>query len=660
MMKKPEQGRRLRIGRRRGVQRCLLFLLILFFFIHPRVSAAEQVKLFRISDLTGSFNMVYQLTEEKIESIDTVYWDSTRQFIEGGIRLITDGSVYHSNFLTFHVDINVANHRSKNTRFSDASINNSINNAHDIRLNFLQRKRIKLSLFTKSQFYPHDRAFLERFFTTSKSTGLRVIADLKLFPFDLDIYTNRMKSESFDFVERDEETHNINLRMTLWKRSRTHSAFTMRSKKYFERVNDFRYRTLGLVAFLNHGFGGKKRHGLSSTLSYNRIKGNFELEAFNFRTTGSYYFNPRLYLNTTYILGMDRSFDRSYKRHDLTWQLNHRLFESLTSQVLLQGRLEDSTLQKINTLKNQFIFYYTKKIPTGRILVRYINTNEWATYTSRHDISAASREFYFIHSDTVMLTQPGLHTGSIRVTDPQLSYIYIAGIDYQLDVLGTVITITRLPGGAIPRGGNILVYYEYLSYPDFRLKLHAYNIDVELRILKFFSFNYEKRAVNNRVTSDYLVPALENYDRDIYGVKFKTGFLRADYTIERYKSNLSVYKTRNLGLSGHLTLFKRLMLTANVSKMRIEFEDIDFFNNIDNYSFECRFNPVRAISSSLVFRKIDYETPLYLRNRESLLVKFQWVFRRIILDIFYERMLSQTDIYERGRNYFSVILRRTF
>jgi hypothetical protein len=36
------------------------------------------------------------------------------------------------------------------------------------------------------------------------------------------------------------------------------------------------------------------------------------------------------------------------------------------------------------------------------------------------------------------------------------------------------------------------------------------------------------------------------------------------------------------------------------------------------------------------------------------------VFRRIILDIFYEHMLSQTDIYERGRNYFSLILRRTF
>lgn len=660
MMKKiTERGRRLRIERR-NVQRCLLFLLILFFYIHPRVSAAEKVKLFRINDLTGSFNLVYQLTEEKTESIDTVYWDSTRQFIEGGIRLITDGSVYHSSLLTFHVDINIANHRSKNTRFSDASINNSINNSHNIRLNFLQRKKIKLSLYTKSQFYPHDRAFVERFFTTSQSSGLRLDAGLKLFPFELDIYNTRMKSESFDFVERDEETDNINLRMSLWKSSRTKSSFTLRSKNYFESVNDVRYRTLGLLAFLSHGFGGKKKHGLSSSLSYNRIKGNFEVEVFNFRTTSGYYFNPRLDLNTTYILSLDQSFDRSYKRHELTEQLTHRLFESLTSQVLLQGRLESSTLQKINTLKNQFNFYYTKKIPTGRIMVRYINTNEWSKYTSRQDISSTSREFYFTHSDTVMLTQPGLHAGSIRVTDPQLSYVYIADIDYQLDVLGTVITITRLPGGAIPRGGNILVYYEYLSYPDFRLKLHAYNIDVELRILKFFNFNYEKRAVTNTVTSDYLVPDLESYDRDIYGVKFNSRFLKADYTLERYKSNLSVYKTRNLGLSGHLTLFKRLMLTANMSKMRIQFENVDFFNNIDNYSFECRFNFVRAISSSLVFRKIDYETPLYIRNRESLLVKFQWAFRRIILDIFYERMLSQTDIYERGRNYFSVILRRTF
>lgn len=646
--------------KKRNVQRCLLFILILSFYSLPRVWAVEKVKLFRINDLTGSLKLVYQSTEEKIESTDTVHWDSTRRFIEGGIRLITDGSIYHSNLLTFYVDVNVANHRSKNTHFSDASINNSINNSHDIRLNFLQRKKIKLSLYTKSQFYPHDRVFVERFFSTSQSSGLRLSADLKLFPFDLDIYNTRMKSESFDFVERDEETDNINLRMSLWKGPGTQSFFTLRNKKYFESVNDVRYRSLSLLAYLRHGFSGKKKHGLTSTLSYNRIKGNFEMDVFNFRTSGSYYFNPRLDLNTTYILSLDKSFDRSYKRHELTGRLSHRLFDSLTSQVLLQGRLDNSTLQRINTVNNQFIFHYTKKIPTGRILVRYINSNEWSKYTSRQDISSASREFYFTHSDTVILTQPGLHAGSIRVTDPRLSYVYIAGIDYQVDVLGTVITITRLPGGGIPPGGDILVYYEYLSYPDFRLKLHSYIIDVELRILKFFNLNYEKRAVTNTVTSDYLVPALESYDRDIYGVKFNASFLRASYTLERYKSNLSVHKTRHLGVSGHLSLFKRLMLTANVSRMHIQFENIDFFNNIDNYSIECRFNPVRAISSSLVFRKIDYETPLYLRNRESLLVKFQWVFRRIILDIFYEHMLSRTDIYEKGRNYFSVVLRRTF
>jgi hypothetical protein len=156
------------------------------------------------------------------------------------------------------------------------------------------------------------------------------------------------------------------------------------------------------------------------------------------------------------------------------------------------------------------------------------------------------------------------------------------------------------------------------------------------------------------------VPDLESYLWDIYGVKFTAGFLNAHYTFDSYKSNLSGYKSRNWGLSGHLTLFKRLMLTANLSQIRIQFEDIDYFSNMDNYSFECRFNPVRAITSSLVFRKIDYETPVYLRTRESLLVKFQWTFRQIILDIFYEHVLGQTDIYERGRNYFSVILRRTF
>jgi hypothetical protein len=40
--------------------------------------------------------------------------------------------------------------------------------------------------------------------------------------------------------------------------------------------------------------------------------------------------------------------------------------------------------------------------------------------------------------------------------------------------------------------------------------------------------------------------------------------------------------------------------------------------------------------------------------------KFQWQFRKIILDFFYEHILTTTLITERGHDFFSVMIRRTF
>jgi hypothetical protein len=162
------------------------------------------------------------------------------------------------------------------------------------------------------------------------------------------------------------------------------------------------------------------------------------------------------------------------------------------------------------------------------------------------------------------------------------------------------------------------------------------------------------------ITSIYLVPPFENYDRDIYGTQFNSRFLNVDYTFERHDSNLSAYKSTNFRISGHLRLFSRFLLRANLTKSHIDFETVDFFSKFDAYSVESDYNMSNNSAASIIYRKIAYETPIYGRDRESILVKFRWTFRRIILDIYYERILGQTDTYDRRRNYFNLILRRTF
>jgi len=642
------------------IQICFLFFSIFFFYINVQGAADDEPALFRLSDFSGSFNLLYQVIDEKETSLGTVYRDSYRQYLEGGIHLISAGSIYHANLLSFNLDLNIAGHRSKNKLFSDASVNNAINNTYDVHLVFLKEKKINLELYTKSNFTTHDRVFWERYFTTTRSSGVRLYSRLKYLPFELEIYNLSIKSESLSYLERNEKSDNLDFRMPLLGNSRARLLFVLRNKNYSESVYNIYYKSLDMTGSFSYRYGRRGKNILNSTASYNHINGNYDFEVFNFITGNFYYFKSNLYLDTTYKLTVDNSLQRSYKRHDLYSELNHRLFRSLNSEFLLGGRFEDSRYQKIRAIRNQVNFYYKKRIPTGRILFRYSNLNEWSRYSSEEPEANASELLEFSYTDVLMITQPGVKRESIRITDPGFNYVYVEGIDYEIDTLNSVITITRLPGGAIPWGGKILVYYEYLTYPDFRLKLHFYSIDFQLVFLKYFHLIYGKRAVNNAITSIYLVPPFENYDRDIYGAQFNSRYLNVDYTFERYDSNLSVYKSTNFRISGNINPFRRFLLRANLAKSRIDFESVDFFSKFDAYSIESEYYPANNSAVNVIFRKIAYETPIYARDRESILVKFRWTFRRVILDIYYERILGQTDAYERGHNFFSLILRRTF
>lgn len=650
----------------RGGRKIPIYFLwgMVFFYSHLQtpLPAANQVKLFDFTRFSGSLNLMYQMIDEKEESSEVVFRDSSRRFLEGGITLVTRGSVYHPNLLSFSVNLNIAGHRSKNTYFSDASINNDINDAYDVQLTFLKEKKINLQLYAKSEYTSYDRIFLERYFTTFKGAGVRVRSRLKFLPLELDVYRSRVKSESINYLERDEKSDHVDLKIPILRKKKSRSIFFLRSRDYSESHFNVNYNSLDMNLLYDLHFGPARSNRLYSMLSYKRMRGDYDLTFFNFTLKNLHHFKPYLFLDTTYNFGMDETFEFSNKKHHLTTILNYHLFESIVSQFWMGGRVENAGFQKVNAIKNQVYLNYKKRIPGGNLFFDYTNINEWSDYTSMQPAITVNESYEFSYTDTVILSRPGINPQSIRVTDVHHTRVYIVGIDYQVTADNNVVTITRIPGGSIPREGKIMVQYEYLAAPDFRLKLHAYNLAFKIDFLKHFHLAYEKRVARNTITSDFLFPPPESYDRDIYNARFTTRFMSASYTLEYYDSNLSIYKSRYLTLTGNLKLFRSLLLRANMTRSRIDFENFDYFNHFDSYSLECNYNHSRKVSSNLMYRNVTYTSTDYRRGRESLIFKFQWTFRRIVLDFYYEYLLNEnaSDSISRGRNFFSVVLRRMF
>lgn len=622
--------------------------------------AAEEPRFFKLTSFSGALSLRLQVTDERESTLDNLLRDINRRFIEGGLQLNTEGSIYHPNLLTFRLNLNLVGYSSRNTLFSDATINNSLNNTYNIRLAILKKKKINAEFYARRNYHSADRAFLERYFTTFNSLGFKLRSQLKILPFELDVYDNHIKSESLTVSERDEKTGNIELRLSLFTGPRTNSFIHARYKDYSESVYDIHYKALEVLGNSMHRYGIKDRSTVTAMFSYHRMSGDYDLEVFSGRVSDQHYLRPHLYIDAVYTLNVDNSFSRSFKKHMVMGRLNHRLFQSLLSSLEIGGRFESSNYQQMDAFRYGGRFQYRKKIPSGLVQASYDIRLENGAYTSRQDVTQTAMEYDFSLTGTIILSQPGINAGSIRVTSPDLSYLYVEGVDYMVGILDDAVTITRLPGGAIPGDGRVRVYYEYLSYPDFNLKTRFSQLNLRITFLKYFHLFYNRLLNRQDITSDFLVPPFEDYDRQVAGAQLISRLLNAEYTYETYDSSLSDYTSRSLRVSGRLPLFKWLRLSANVNINRLRYDPEPLFNDFDAYSAECTINPRVNITANAVYRNIKYNSSNYFRDRESILVKFQWIFRNITLNVFYERILTGTDLTERGHDFFSVMLRRTF
>jgi hypothetical protein len=642
------------------IRRVIRILFCLCLAVHVTAQEVEAPRWFKLTDLSGSLSLRYQLTDEKETFEETISRDSARKFLEGGLRLYTKGSIYHPNLFSFSASVNLVGHRQKVRIFTDPSSNNDLNNTYDIHLYLLKKKKINFDFYTLRNFNSKDRAFLERYFTTQSRTGFIIRNATKWLPLEVDVYSSRIKTESPTFKERDETSKNADFRINLLKRTRSRGVLTGRFKDFDESVYDVQYKSWDIFGNFLHNYGIKERNVLTSTLTYQRLSGFYNLETFVARANNIYYWKPNLFSNANYTFMRDNSFNRSFRRHQFYVDVNHQLFLSLRTQLRVGGRLEDAEDRKNTAFNRHITFDYNKKIPTGSIRLNFNNQRERVNYVSRLDVTENSEIFDFSLTDSIILTTPGIDKDSLRLTAPDLSRIYLEGVDYQVDELNGQIIITRLPGGAITAEAKVLVFYRFLSYPDYRLNSNLYSYGAQLNFLNYFYVLYSRNKSSQTITSDYLIPPFEEFNKNVLGGGFAWRALKSRYTYETYKSTLNDYVLHNFVLSGNVSLFRKLRFSAHMSINNLTYKPEIFFSRFNAYNLEFSYTPSSDLNFDALYRKFDYASPNYENIRESLLFKLRLKFRSIILEAFYERLLSTTQMTERGHNFFSIVIRREF
>ncbi|MCP5107051.1 MAG: hypothetical protein GY950_26940, partial [bacterium] len=458
----------------------------------------------------------------------------------------------------------------------------------------------------------------------------------------------------------DEKSKNIDFRVNFLRSSHSNSYLTFKNKNYSESVYDVDYDSLELLLNFRHHYGIKSMNNVASTLSFHKMSGNYNFQLLRLLTNSQYFFREHLNLRFRYTLTRDKAYERSLNRHELSTTLTHHLFESLMSTILVGGRIEDTTAQRKNVLLGGLTFNYRKKIRGGNVSLYFSQRYENSVNKSGGDVQHEIETFEFSFSDTITLIHAGIDIASIQITDPEFSRIYIRGFDYQVNIVNNAAHITRLPGGDIPENGFVAVHYSFLPYPDYRLKSRFQQINASLNFLRYFEVFYRKTLNGHSISSDFLTPLFDSFNRRIAGARFGTKFFKSEYARETYDSMFSNYSADHFRASGAVKFFKRLQLSGSFSRSHMKYEAADLYNKFNTYSANLTFTPSRKFNARAIYRKIGYETPEYSRNRESLIFKIRWEFRKVSLEAFYEYILDGYRQDERLHDFFSIILRRRF
>ncbi|MFC2155949.1 hypothetical protein ACFLRB_05630 [Acidobacteriota bacterium] len=638
-----------------------LFLIGFLFVFFAGQIGAEDPRWISFSDLSGYLTLNYQATEEKSYLEEEIKSDISRGFFEGGFQVATRGSIYHPNLLSFSIDANIVGNRTKTAFFSDAEINNSLNNSYNILFSFLKRKSFNFQIYTMSHYITAERRFFGRFFTDHKNTGINVSSSTKMFPFKLAVSRIRNSTRGIAFSEKKEDSREVDLRVTLFRKKRTGSFFTFKRKNYEEEIYGVNYDSTEMLADFRHYYGINASNNVISMLSYNNMTGSFDFEIFRLLLNNRHYLKKNLYLGGSYNLVKDNTLDSNSSKQTVRNALNHRLFESLNSSVFLGGRIEDSLYQRRDVFLKGFTVNYRKKIPTGSLNIDYHLEGEDSRFTSHGDIVTTGETYHFDFSDTIQIVQVGIDVESIRISDPTFSLVYIADVDYQAHVIENAVIITRLPGGNIPEGAAVVVYYSYLSFPDFDMDTNYYRFNGQVLFLKYFRIYYNKSSRQHHISSQFLVPPFESFERDVAGVKIDTRYFKAEYSLEKYDSTLSSsYESRNFRASASANILGNLRFSGYASLNDRNYIGSSYYNKFNTLSANLSYNPSANLRAQTGYRSISFETPDYLRSRKSLLFRGQWTIRKIILEILYEHILEGYDISERLHDYLSLMIRRRF
>lgn len=641
-------------------------------------NSPDGVKAVEITSIRREIEIEARVRDQEQKSkVGAGKLSSHEQIFQEGIRLETEGSVYHPNLMEFSLAglfglIQSDFESDTEIRHRTSSDNGDVLE-FDFEGDFLKKKPYPGTVYARQYERLEPRPFLSSLRTTTQNYGfVWEYVDAKM-PTTLQFDSTHVKLDPLDPNEDTGEQKNTNLRFDTAYHFNDNNvlSFTYERRSVSEEPFSLQYDSDDFTLGHRLDFGPQHKHRLDSELEYFNQVGTFDIERTRWRETlrlthsemlRSWYQWELMDRTQGFQAGVPPIHEKSYQ---LSGTVEHDLYESLVSQLFGFGQFQDyQSGLEITRYGIQPSFDYRKKNPWGILLADY----QFRAQTE--DRRGAGQYFEVINEritfrdpENPTLTNTNVLVGTIFITAEDRTTLYRAGDDYRVNRVGDRIEIERIPTGRILDGQTVEVDYQWIVAGDLTLDTLNHNFQIrqnfDMGLQPYYRFRKQDQDLSPADATG-VVP--ENITANIVGTEFRRGPVRLLGEYEDHESNINPFEA--IRLAGDIT--HRFHRDAT-SRLRIRWTDIDRTGDSPR---ETKLFTAEVRHRQQIGEYLTLEGAVLYRTEDDSLsgsdqgidtdFSLEWIIRETQLRVTYEYGRYEDDFAENKNQSLYVQFRRRF
>lgn len=584
----------------------LILTLLLFLSVTGEASAAPARTLLRLGEFSQWVNLEYQYDGQATKTSQT-FSSHQNYFLEEYNAQIAY-TILDPYLWRGKLGAGVSQDQSYSSSTASSYHSSGANFTYNFSGALLERSPFPLHFFGKSELIQVRREFSNPYHTDLDTRGFDFLLKNRRLPFRFD-YTRSTSDTSGLAADRTQESQTVNLQLSNVIGEISDSSFNVTVSDSGSRLKESDSAAISSVynltlrnqLRLSPKMAGRKLNSRIQTRTEARTQNlvREEIRTLTVDEQVTWPFGRALTAGSNYSFIDRETFRGKDRYHNGRVWVQHRLFESLTTQLDGDYRRDDLIAGREQNIAGSLGLLYQKKLPQDSSL--QINCNQSYMVTDR-DLGEVYRliadEAHTVVEDPLVpglllpiVLQNGREVSAIievRNADSTVRLLpYVLDGDYRFDDFSGEIII--IPTGEINAGDELLISYVFMANPQITYATSSRGIAFNL-----FLFKSANRFYGNWLDSDQ---KLESGRADLVRLVDHTAYKLGFEAIRRYFSAAAEYEKVASDQDNHYTVKGSLRTSRRLGNGILTLYASDAYTQTSQNSFSRADQPDRSVKS---------------------------------------------------------------